>query len=147
MSNFNVLFKKYHTVSSLTDDLNNSVLTLKRQNLAAQPVVQRDHPDLDVSETEVSEARSVIKEVLADLKEFIQDKDANSSLYELLDNDHFREQILHNSEFKRQLTSALGKLQKHRALTMDDLSNIDTFISILDNEAGVLFRKLRTREG
>jgi hypothetical protein len=50
-------------------------------------------------------------------------------------------------EFKNQILEALNKIKNDKELSKGDLLNIDKFISILDNEAAVLFRKLRTSRG
>jgi hypothetical protein len=59
----------------------------------------------------------------------------------------FQNQILKNIIFKSDITNTLVKLKSNKDLTEKDLINIDKFISILDNEAAVLFRKLRTSRG
>ena len=59
----------------------------------------------------------------------------------------FQNQILKNVVFKDEIIKVLQKLKAEKDLSSKDLSNIDKFISILDNEAAVLFRKLRTSRG
>lgn len=147
MSDFSSLYKKYNTVSNLTNNLNNSVITLKRKNLFSRPEIKEQHPKLYVSDEEVLKAQNNIITILSALQHFYNDQDTNNDLYELMDNSVFQNQILHNSEFKIQIIETLEKIRANNELSSKDLSNIDKFISILDNEAALLFRKLRTNRG
>lgn len=144
MSDFSLLYKKYASVSNLTNDLNNSVITLKRQAIAAKKEVIEQHPELKVSDDELLKAQNVIINILGALEHFYNNQDTNDELYELMDNSLFKNQILNNPEFKEQIIEALKKLKSHADLNKKDLANIDKFISVLDNEAAFLFRKLRT---
>jgi hypothetical protein len=147
MSDFSLLYKKYSSVSNLTNGLNNSVITLKRRNLASRPEIKAANPKLDVTDDEVQKAQKDIIITLSALEHFYNNQDTNNELYELMDNSLFRNQILNNAEFKTQIMQALEKIKGSNELNRKDLANIDKFISILDNEAAVLFRKLRTNRG
>ncbi|MCO5950529.1 hypothetical protein [Mucilaginibacter flavidus] len=144
MSDFSLLYKKYNSVSSLTNGLNNSVLTLKRRNLVSKPGVEEQHPKLQVSDSEVEKAQKDISLILSDLEMFYQNQNIHNNLYELRDNPLFKNQILDNTEFRNQILAALEKVKSSKSLTNKDLSYIDKFISVLDNQASVLYRKLRT---
>ncbi|MEO6452627.1 MAG: hypothetical protein ABIN97_01080 [Ginsengibacter sp.] len=147
MSDFSLLYKKYHSVSNLTNDLNNSVITLKRRNISSVKEYMDRYPKLAVTEDEVIKANHLLVEILSILEKFYNDQDTKSELYELMDNSLFQNQILNNIVFKDEIINALQKLKGQKDLSPKDLSNIDKFISILDNEAAVLFRKLRTSRG
>lgn len=147
MSDFSLLYKKYSSVSNLTNDLNNSVITLKRKALFAMPGVKEQSPNLKVSEDDVSKAKDEIAVILSALEDFYNNQNTHSDLYELMDNQLFKSQVLNNVEFKNQILEALNKIKSDKELSKGDLLNIDKFISILDNEAAVLFRKLRTSRG
>lgn len=147
MSDFSLLYKKYNSVSNLTNGLNNSVITLKRRNLASRPEIVEANPKLNVSDDDVQKAQKEITVILSALEDFYNKQDTNNELYELMDNQLFRNQILNNAEFKTQIMQALEKIKGNTDLSRKDLANIDKFISVLDNEAAVLFRKLRTNRG
>ena len=147
MSDFSLLYKRYNSVSNLTNDLNNSVITLKRRNISSIRGDKEKHPGMSVSQDEISKANHLIVEILSLLENFYNKQDTKSDLYELMDNSIFQNQILKNVEFKYDITRVLEKLKGKKDLNSKDLSNIDKFISILDNEAAVLFRKLRTSRG
>jgi hypothetical protein len=147
MSDFSTLFKKYNSVSNLTNDLNNSVITLKRRNLVSKPEIKQKHPQLEVSDDDVLKAKKDIINILSALESFYRNQDTNNELYELMDNSLFKKQILNDAEFKTQIIEALEKVKNSKELNSRDLSNIDKFISVLDNESAVLFRKLRTNRG
>lgn len=147
MSDFSLLYKKYNSVSNLTNDLNNSVITLKRRILFSKPEIREISPKLQVSEDDVIKAKNDITLILSALENFYNNQDTNSELYELMDNQLFKSQVLNNVEFKTQILEALNKIKADKELSKNDLLTIDKFVSILDNEAAVLFRKLRTSRG
>lgn len=147
MSDFSLLYKKYSSVSNLTNDLNNSVITLKRKNISSVKEHIEKYPRLSVSRDEITKANHVLVEILSLLENFYNDRNTGSELYELMDNSLFQNQILNNVVFKDEIIKVLSKLKTDKDLSQKDLSNIDKFISILDNEAAVLFRKLRTSRG
>jgi hypothetical protein len=147
MSDFSLLYKKYNSVSNLTNDLNNSVITLKRRDISSIKEYRDKHPKLAVTKDEVIKANHLLVEILSLLEKFYNNQDTKSELYELMDNSLFQNQILKNVVFKDEIINVLGKLKADKNLSTKDLSNIDKFISILDNEAAVLFRKLRTSRG
>lgn len=147
MSDFSLLYKKYNSVSNLTNDLNNSVITLKRRNISSIKEYSEKHPKLSVTSDEVAKANHLLVEILSVLEMFYNNQDTKSELYELMDNSLFQNQILKNVVFKNEIIKVLQKLKAEKDLSSKDLSYIDKFISILDNEAAVLFRKLRTSRG
>ncbi|MCZ8354679.1 MAG: hypothetical protein O9340_08085 [Cyclobacteriaceae bacterium] len=147
MSDFSSLYKKYNSVSNLTNDLNNSVITLKRKGVASIKEYNDKHPKLAVTVDEISKANRLLLEIISILVSFYNKQDTKSELYELMDNSMFKNQILNNVVFKDEILRIFEKLKSEKELNPKDLSNIDKFISILDNEAAVLFRKLRTSRG
>ena len=147
MSDFSLLYKKYNAVSNLSENLNNSVITLKRLLLSSDLAIRKSSPNLQVSSEEVDKAKNSINEILTVLVNFLKHPDTRNELYELMDNPGFKNQILNNPEFKSQVASVLNKIKSDTELNKNDMESIDKFISVLDNEAGVLFRKLRTNRG
>lgn len=147
MSDFSLLYKKYNSVANLTNDLNNSVITLKRKNLASILANREKLPKLSVNEKEVAEANNQIIEVLSLLEKFYNKQETSNELYELMDNIFFENQILKNPVFREDILEVLKKARQNVNLSSRDLANIDKFTSILDNEASVLFKKLRTSRG
>jgi hypothetical protein len=120
---------------------------LKRRKVSTIKANNEKHPKLAVTEDEVAKANSLLLAILSLLDSFYKEQDTKNELYELMDNSMFQNQILKNIIFKSDITNTLVKLKSNKDLTEKDLINIDKFISILDNEAAVLFRKLRTSRG
>lgn len=147
MSDFSLLYKKYNSVSNLTNDLNNSVITLKRRRVSTIKEYTDKHPKLAVTEDELTKANTLLLAILTLLENFYKEQNTKNELYELMDNALFQNQILKNVVFKGEIANTLAKLKSSKDLSEKDLANIDKFISILDNEAAVLFRKLRTSRG
>ena len=144
MSEFNSLYKKYNLISNLTGDLNNSIITLKRRQLTSESGVRERNPNLFVNDSEVAQALSIIERILSELSLFFENQKADNELYELKDNPVFQNQILDNIEFRDSILETLKKIKNKSKLEKIDWSNIDKLISILDNEAAILFRKLRS---
>lgn len=147
MSDFSLLYKKYNSVSNLTNDLNNSVIILKRRNVSADKKLTEKHPGLRVKPEELTKANKILVDVLSTLVNFYSLQDTKNELYELMDNALFKNQILNNVVYKNEIINTLEKLKVDKSLSINELKNIDKFISILDNEAAILFRKLRTSRG
>lgn len=115
--------------------------------MASKNEVAQLHPKLQVQDDEVAKAYQDIITILSALEAFYKKPEANNSLYELSDNPLFKNYILGNVEYKEYIQDALKKLNNAQNLNNQELSGIDKFISILDNESSVLYRKLRsTRE-
>ncbi|UYQ93804.1 hypothetical protein MKQ68_01680 [Chitinophaga horti] len=144
MSDFSHLYKKYSSVSNLTKDLNNSVITLKKRSLLTDSKVQAE--GLKVSDEDTDKAKKSLQLILSMLEQFYNKQDIHNDLYELMDNQLFKNQVLENVEFKDKITNALNKLKKNTELSTQDLTNIDQFISVLDNEASVLFKNFEPVE-
>lgn len=147
MSDFSLLHKKYTSVSNLTNELNNSVIVLKRRNMVSKKDVLETHPKLQVQDEDVQKAYRDIGEILGTLEKFYNDRDTHSDLYELLDNPLFKKHILDSVEYRENMLTSLKKINAEEQLNNSELSRIDKFISILDNEASVLYRKLRSTRG
>lgn len=147
MSDFSLLYKKYHTISDLTQALNNAVITLKRKLLASAPGITNLTPDIGVSEKEVSAANQEISTVFSALEDHYQKKNVQHDLNAVMDKQFFDNLVLNDVEFKSQVHETLRKTTTGEELSESDLLAIDKFISILDGKAAVLFRKLRTSRG
>jgi len=147
MSDFSVIHKKYNSISNLTNELNNSVIVLKRRNMVADQKIRKEYPKLQVQEDDISKAYQDITGILTMLEAFYLKAETTNSLYELMDNPLFKKFILDNVEYKQNILKSLEKLKASKHLNNSELSGIDKFISILDNEASVLYRKLRSTRG
>jgi len=147
MSDFSLLYKKYNSVSNQTTNLNNAVITLKRRVASEQEEYRHKFPGLAVSDDEVTKAGQTLSKELALLAAFYKKQDTQNEFYDLMDNELFRKQILNNPDFQKSVTGILRKLKSQNRLTEKDLTAIDKLITILDNEASLLFRTLRTSRG
>jgi hypothetical protein len=147
MSDFTLLYKKYNSVSNLTSELNSSVITLKRRNIASNKAVTQSHHKIQVADEEVAQANHELLGILTTLEAFYDKQDSSNYLFQLAENPLFRNYILENVEYREHVKKSAEKLRKNQNLTTKELSDIDRFISILDNEASVLYRKLRSTRG
>ncbi|MCR8561968.1 hypothetical protein KXD93_30215 [Mucilaginibacter sp. BJC16-A38] len=147
MSDFTLLYKKYTNVANLTNELNGSVIVLKRRNMAANKQVIMAHPKIQVAEDEVAKAKQELLGILSKLEDFYEHGDPANYIYQLAENRLFRKHILDNVEYREHIHQSVSKLKNNQSLDNDELTDIDRFVSILDNEASVLYRKLRTTRG
>ena len=127
MSSFNLVYKKYDSVSSLAGDLNDSVIILKRRKLSSSPDNIKKAPNLDVTNDELKNANKLIKNALSKL-ERINDSQTDKS----------------SKSKQSNIRKIVKKIDAHKKLSDKDFSIIDSYISELDNEASDLFKKLRT---
>lgn len=145
MSDFGLIYKKYDSISALTELLNNSVLALKKKQALENPAIAEQFPKLNVTDEDVLSARNSIQRTLDDLMSFIDGNKAQTAILELRNNSLFQSQVLNDDIFQHSLEEIQGKLEGQQELEQPDLSTIDKFISILDNESTILFRKLRNQ--
>jgi hypothetical protein len=118
MSDFGLLHERYNSVSNLTNDLNNSVMMIKRKVLASIGEIGKEHPSLKVSDEELSHAQKGIIAILTVLANFYKQQNTDSELYELMDNPLFKNQILNNPEYKEQIISTLEKIKSNTDLSI-----------------------------
>lgn len=147
MSDFTLLYKKYNSVSNLTNDLNGSVIILKRRNMAVNPKVIETHPKIQVADEDFDKANNELLGILSTLETFYDKQEPSNYLYQLAENSLFKKYILENVEYREHIKQSVNKLRNKQNLTNKELTDIDRFISILDNEASVLYRKLRSTRG
>ncbi len=147
MSDFTLLFKKYTNVANLTNELNSSVITLKRRNMAVDKNIIAAHPKIQVADDEVLNAKHELLGILSKLEEFYDKGDPTNYIYQLAENKLFKKHILDNVEYREHIRESVNKLKNNQSLNNEELTDIDQFVSILDNEASMLYRKLRSTRG
>jgi hypothetical protein len=145
MSDFGLIYKRYDSVSALTELLNNSVLALKKKQAFNDPAIAARYPKLAVSDEDVFSARHSIHKTLEDLMVFIDGKRPETAILELKNNALFQSQVLNDDTFQHTIKDIQSKLDGEQELDQPELSALDKFISILDNESTILFRKLRNQ--
>lgn len=147
MSDFTLLYKKYNTVSNLTNELNGSVIVLKRRNMAEDKRIIATHPKIQVQPEEIAKANHELLGILTALETFYEKPEPSNYLYPLAENRLFKSHIIDNAEYREHIRLSVQKLKKNQNLNNQELTDIDRFVSILDNEASVLYRKLRSTRG
>ena len=147
MSDFTLLYKKYNNVANLTNELNGSVIVLKRRNMATDAKVLAAHPKMQVQEDEVLKAKNELLGILSTLEQFYENGDPSNYIYPIAENRLFKKHILDNMEYREHIRQSVTKLKNNQSLDNEELTDIDRFVSILDNEASVLYRKLRSTRG
>lgn len=145
MSDFGLIYKRYDSVSALTELLNNSILALKKKKAFDDPQIAAQYPKLAVSDEDIFSARASIHKTLEDLMVFIGGKRPETAILELKNNALFQSQVLNDDTFQHTIKDIQSKLEREQELEQSDLSALDKFISILDNESTILFRKLRNQ--
>lgn len=143
MSNFSAIYRSYDDFSNITNDLNESSLILKRNILSKIPSYVQKHPRIQVSKEEVDSAYEALSNIISDLLLFCENEDTSSILYELMDNNLFREKVIASTTFKSVIENLLDKLNNRKEIEESDLIKINEISDIYDNESSILYRKLR----
>src|SRR5690349_17437226 len=120
MSDFSLIFKRYDSVSGLTEALNRSVLTLKKRQAYNQPGISERYPGLSVSDEEIEIAKREIVKALLSLNQFIDERSSENILYELLDNELFLKQILTDDQYRETLRQVIEKIKADTSLSDAD---------------------------
>lgn len=115
--------------------------------MAVDKKVIAAHPKIQVAEDEVLQAKNELLGILSKLEDFYENGDPANYIYQLAENQLFRKHILDNVEYREHIRQSVNKLKNNQSLDNEELTDIDRFVSILDNEASVLYRKLRSTRG
>ncbi|WP_138482118.1 hypothetical protein [Dyadobacter bucti] len=105
------------------------------------------HPKIQVADDEVLNAKHELLGILSKLEEFYDKGDPTNYIYQLAENKLFKKHILDNVEYREHIRESVNKLKNNQSLNNEELTDIDQFVSILDNEASMLYRKLRSTRG
>ncbi|MDO3641502.1 hypothetical protein [Mucilaginibacter sp. L3T2-6] len=143
MSDVSVISNQYDKLVQTSDRIINSVITFQKSNMLEDQHNRQLYPKLKVSEGEVTEAKKTIRAFLNNLLELL-DKDSNNTEFiPLLVLDDYKKKLSQNPY----LEENIKKMLLQEDLKPDDIETLDNIIAVIENERGILFRKMRTSRG
>lgn len=143
MSDVSIISNQYDKLVQTSDRIINSVITFQKSNLLEDVHNRQLYPKLKVSEVEVSEAKKTIKAFLSNLLELLDKDSDNTDFIPLLVLEDYKKKLLQNPYIEQNIKKMLNQDD----LKPDDMETLDKIIAVIENERGVLFRKMRTSRG
>lgn len=139
MSDISLLSSRYQRLSELTQQINRSILTLKKQRALALPAAAQLYPNIAITGEEVTEAKALLSRFLEGVEQLLRSSETAS----LLEQDYshrLKERVITDDqvlEVRQSLVSA-------SALNERQLNLLDLLLYLLDDERTNLFHQLRT---
>jgi hypothetical protein len=147
MSDISVIDNQYKKLVDTSDKINNSVITLKKQNLLFDKKAGETYPQLKVSTDEVSKARTTLLSFLGSLQMIVQGTTQESEFIPPLILEDYKRKLVRNQFLQEDVKDIIGKLSSNQPIESKYITVLDDILSILDIERSTLFRKLRTARG
>ena len=145
MSQISFLSDQYKQIASTSDKINNSVITLKKQNLINEG--NADHPLLKVSDDELEEAYSVLLPFLESIDSALTGNIQESTFLPSLVFEDYKTRLSSNQFLKDDIKELIERLKAKQDLEAGNIIILDELLSVLDIERSALFRKLRKARG
>jgi hypothetical protein len=147
MSEMTLITKRYSDMADFTSKVNKSVIVFKKKSLLADKAGKEKYPDLDISESELNQAKRDLLDSLGELERLAGDTEYNNKLTGLTESSALQNLVLRNETDRKEIESVVAALKENQVLTRTNFLMLDKIIAILDNERNLLFRKLRTVRG
>lgn len=147
MSDISVISNQYDKLVDTSDKINNSVITLKKQNILANKKATEVYPKLHVSADEISVAKKTLLSFLGSLKMIIQGQAQESEFIPSLILEDYKIKLERNQFLQEDVNEIVSRLSVDEPIDIKYIAVLDNILSILDIERSQLFRKLRTARG
>jgi len=147
MSDISVLSSQYDQLVKTSDSINSSAIAIKKQSLLKEAGIKQRHPKLAVSETEISNARSVLVSFFENVYRLLEEEYKESDFIPITVLDDYKQRLAGDPYLKEDLGELVQHLRDNQPVSDNDVKVIDVILSILDSERSTLFRKLRTARG
>ena len=143
MSDISIISNQYEKLVKTSDRIINSVITFQKKSLLADKSKRKLYPKLAVTEAEILDAKSTIKSFLKNVLDILDNDSKNTDFIPMIVLEDYKEKLLQTPYLEQNIRKML--LQDE--LLIDDISTLDEIISVIENERGILFRKMRTSRG
>jgi len=147
MSDISVLSTQYEQLVTTSDNVNNSVIVLKKNNMLTSTSVHQKYPKLAVSENEVNSAKSILESFLQNVIKIINGDTHESQYIPSMILDDYKNRLSKNPYLREDIDELLRNIYNLKQLDQKHLMVLDEILSVLDIERSALFRKLRTARG
>ncbi|AUD04016.1 hypothetical protein [Spirosoma pollinicola] len=142
MSDISLLSSRYQRLSELTQQINRSILTLKKQRalaMNAMNITAQLYPAVVVTLEEVTEAKALLSRFLEGVEQLLRSSETAS----LLEQDYshrLKERVVTDD----QVLEVRQSLMSASPLNERQLNLLDLLLYLLDDERTNLFHQLRT---
>lgn len=147
MSDISVLSNQYGKLLSTSDKVNNSVIAFKKKSLLKNLASKERYPKLSVSPEELDRAKTILLSFLENIRKLLEEDFRESDYIPMIIIDDYKKRLSLNPYLKEDLKKLLDLLKYNQPIEEDNLTVLESILSILDNERSTLFRKLRTARG
>ncbi len=147
MSEISVLSNQYDKLVTTSDQINNSVITLKKKSLTENQHQRGRYPNLQVSSEEVMIAQNLIAPFLKNLQRIIRGEPQEPEYIPAIILDDYKRRLSSNEYLEADLTNIISKMDNNQEIDDENFIVLDDILSVLDTERSTLFRKLRTARG
>ena len=147
MSDISVLSNQYNQLVATSDKVNNSVITFRKKWLLEDANNKTKYPKLSVTPEEVDYAKLNLVVFLENIDRLLEDDDSASDFLPATVLHDYKRRLSVKPYLKEDLKKLIELLKENKPVTDDNIVLLDAILSVLDNERGILFRKLRTARG
>lgn len=146
MSELSVLSMQYDKLAAFSNDINNSVIAVKRKRLLSEKNKEIMYSTLSLSEEEWIIYQNILIKFIKSIIEMIELDSSKADFLPSVISEEYKELIQKNMDLA-DIKRLRSNLEKDGTLDDEDISLLDKMLSILDNKRTVLFKKLRTARG
>lgn len=147
MSEISVLSNQYKKLATTSDQINNSVITLKKRYMLKDQQLRRQHPNMNVSGEEVKTALNQLVPFLENVQRILKGEVQESDYIPSIILDDYRKRLSANQFIVEDIEEIIERIRQGQSVEQRHLSVLDEILSIIDIERNTLFRKLRTARG
>lgn len=147
MSEISVLSNQYEKLVTTSDQINNSVITLKKRCILADQQLSRQHPNIKVSGEEINMAFSRLVPFLKNVQKILKGEVQESDYLPSLILEDYKRRLSTNQYIGEDITEIVERIDQGQSLEERHINVLDEILSIIDIERNALFRKLRTARG
>ena len=147
MSEISVLSNQYEKLVTTSDQINNSVITLKKRCILDDQQLRRRHPNIKVSGEEVSAAFDRLVPFLKNVQKILKGEVQESEYIPSLILEDYKKRLFTNQYIVEDIDEIIKRIEQGQLLEQRHIKVLDEILSIIDIERNALFRKLRTARG
>jgi hypothetical protein len=142
MSQMSVLLDQYKRLVTTSDNINNSIVALKKRNLLKGQDKSK-YPNLCITQQEVEVASELLINFLENVSKLIQADAQESEFLPSLVFEDYKKRISTKQLLEEDLKELISKLKTGEDIGSNSISVLDELLSVLDIERRALFQKLR----
>jgi len=146
MSQIGVLLDQYKRLVTTSDNINNSIVVLKKRSLLKEPDKSK-YPNLRITQQEIEAASELLINFLENVSKVVRGDARESEFLPSLVFEDYKKKISTNQFLEEDLKELISKLKIGEDIESNSISVLDELLSVLDIERRALFRKLRAARG